>query len=511
MNNVIKIAALLCAVMLVGCGGGGGGSGGGTASTNPTTEGDTAMTPPTDTTDDGTTMMPTEGDPVTMDPVVPDPVVPDPVVPDPVIPDPVAPPPSTTSGGIPNSRIPAAGTGTKEAYYMASCRLSATQDCYTDSATGAVTSVKDFDDSVYPEGVSAGYRRIEGPVDGDPSLIVPNPPQDVRDAWRDGWTGQGVNLLIIDSFGGPEGPTSRFDERGTHGYTVGMAALEIVPFAAFGALEAGISSAGGGTDRDYRDTYIAPEFDIASAPTFRIDVINMSFGLVPEDRAPTSSEVTSVVTELRTSELYADLTGGLGSGTALLTNSGDAVLVKAAGNDDGTDASWYLDNAALVQDSHTGPRSLIVGALDSYARGSTTDENFNVSSDARIDSAYAGADSTMQERFLVEYGGTPYNEKAYLCDEDVDSSERCTNAQELHTFMHYPSIFGTSFAAPRVAGFAALVRHKFPSITGAQTAKILLDTANYEGLSCAPNCRVDIYGQGHVDIADALSPIGKLE
>ena len=73
------------------------------------------------------------------------------------------------------------------------------------------------------------------------------------------------------------------------------------------------------------------------------------------------------------------------------------------------------------------------------------------------------------------------------------------------------SISGTSFSAPRVAGYATLVRHKFPGLSGAQTAKILLDTATYEGLVCHPNCDVEHYGQGRVGILDALSPIGKLK
>lgn len=65
--------------------------------------------------------------------------------------------------------------------------------------------------------------------------------------------------------------------------------------------------------------------------------------------------------------------------------------------------------------------------------------------------------------------------------------------------------------APRVAGLAALVRGKFPNLTRAQSASILLDTANYQGLVCHPDCPLNIYGQGRGDIANAVSPIGKLQ
>ena len=116
----------------------------------------------------------------------------------------------------------------------------------------------------------------------------------------------------------------------------------------------------------------------------------------------------------------------------------------------------------------------------------------------------------MQQRFLVEYGGTSYRETAFLCDEP--NRAFCESFQVLDV-----DAGGTSFAVPRVSGFAALVRGKFPGLSGGQTAKILLDTATTQGLACHQsgqkdhqNCGIEIYGQGRVDIGSALSPIGKL-
>ena len=65
---------------------------------------------------------------------------------------------------------------------------------------------------------------------------------------------------------------------------------------------------------------------------------------------------------------------------------------------------------------------------------------------------------------------------------------------------------GTSFAAPRVAGAAALVKQKFPSLTSAQIKQVLLQTADDLG-----STGVDaIYGHGKLNVMNALSPQGKV-
>jgi hypothetical protein len=65
---------------------------------------------------------------------------------------------------------------------------------------------------------------------------------------------------------------------------------------------------------------------------------------------------------------------------------------------------------------------------------------------------------------------------------------------------------GNSFAAPRVAGAGALVRHKFPNLSGSQTATVILNTADDLG-----DTGVDsVYGHGKLNIGKALAPVGNL-
>ena len=145
-----------------------------------------------------------------MPPVVDEPNVP-PVVDEPNMPPVVDEP---NSGGIPDSLIPNAGLGSKDPYYM------------PDGGFGGDVLLSTS--SEYPTGIPAFGKRIVGPTIGDWTLVVPNAPLDVRTAWNDGWTGLDVNILIADSFG-----TVGRDDGGTHGYTVGMSALEIARSANF--------------------------------------------------------------------------------------------------------------------------------------------------------------------------------------------------------------------------------------------------------------------------------------
>ena len=139
-------------------------------------------------------------------------------------------------------------------------------------------------------------------------------------------------------------------------------------------------------------------------------------------------------------------------------------------------------------------RLLIVGALTGIG---TTAAPVTIATYSNT----AGTDSVVQSRFLTESGKSPFaaNTDAYN-GAVLQSASNDGNSGNV----------GTSYAAPRVAGYAAIVRQKFPNLTGANTADILLAAARYDTLTCYPNCDKAIYGQGEASLSRALAPVGYL-
>lgn len=149
--------------------------------------------------------------------------------------------------------------------------------------------------------------------------------------------------------------------------------------------------------------------------------------------------------------------------------NGAAVVVKAAGNDavavgasNRAGNTDYL-NVALIGTSST----IFVGALD---RNGTIDQKANLAGYSN----FAGADPAVQSRFLT-----------------VGVRGDLTG------------LYGTSFAAPVVSGYAAVLGSKFTAATPVQISNRLLETARTDtikGFSAA------VHGKGEASIARALAP-----
>lgn len=149
--------------------------------------------------------------------------------------------------------------------------------------------------------------------------------------------------------------------------------------------------------------------------------------------------------------------------------SGNALVVKAAGNDGvavGTATAFgdqdYLSSALI------GLRSAIfVGALDR-----------NGSVDAPASMAWysntAGSDLRVQNQFLTV---------------GVDSGAM--------------GLAGTSFAAPVISGYGAILHSKFRTATPTQIANRLLDTARTDTVT---NYDPSVYGRGEASLTRALAP-----
>lgn len=151
----------------------------------------------------------------------------------------------------------------------------------------------------------------------------------------------------------------------------------------------------------------------------------------------------------------------------------DIVFVKAAGNTSCTINLNNCDpsNSVFYNSPQYKAKSIIVGAL-TQAGGSIA--------------SYSNKAGTYADIFLVADGRGIYDSTTGTYD------------------------MGTSFAAPRVAGYAAILRQKFANLNAEKSASILLDTARYDTLTCHPNCNPAIYGKGEASLSRALAPVGRL-
>ncbi len=159
------------------------------------------------------------------------------------------------------------------------------------------------------------------------------------------------------------------------------------------------------------------------------------------------------------------------------------VIVVAAGNDgdsteDGIDPD-QPDPFASGLLAAGGANVIIVGSIDD-ANGISDFSN-------RAGSSAASYLSARGERICCVY---------------EDGELQITTNEDGERFVTLFS--GTSFAAPQVAGAAALLAQAFPNLTGDEIVEILLDSARDVGAAGADST----FGRGVLDIARAVAPSG---
>ena len=152
-------------------------------------------------------------------------------------------------------------------------------------------------------------------------------------------------------------------------------------------------------------------------------------------------------------------------------HSGRALVVKAAGNDYGT-AIGEANSAGkfdyLNRDLIGGQSMIFVGALSSNG---SVDQKASIASYSNI----AGNNAIVQDQFLV-VGVEGYR----------------------------TGLYGTSFAAPIVTGYAAIISSKFSKADASSIANHLLDTARTDTINGYSEA---IHGQGEASLSRALAPI----
>lgn len=184
-------------------------------------------------------------------------------------------------------------------------------------------------------------------------------------------------------------------------------------------------------------------------------VINLSLGSQIKTTGRTFSEIMAEVEK-----------------TPLPTNI-SSVIVVAAGNGGAPCASSDLNgcNAIAVAaafQKETRESTIIAGALE----GSGSSENI---------ATYSTRAGILADRFLLASGNTGYS-----------------------------GVVGTSYAAPRITGAAAVLKHRYPSLTAKEIASALLLSANKDINNDGVNDFTGVhpvYGHGKLDLNRALNLI----
>ncbi len=312
---------------------------------------------------------------------------------------------------------------------------------------------------------------------------ISRPAEDVISAWRDGWTGKDINVLIEDSL------------TVQHGVITGLLAYRYAPGANF----YGFNIVGNSLATNVFFNQLNSSQSGVYGSNIKLGVVNQSYtanitDLVRRDQfqgAWTPNELVQARIDYagsQASTINRMKDEGL-SGQLTQFKFSEAVITKAAGNDSIL-AEYEPLNWFLAKDSNINSRLLIVGALNQAG-------SVNTPSTLATYSNTAGTDTDVRSRFLVASGTTPfYSGQVAIGGNAVNQGD------------------GTSYAAPRVAGYVAIVRSKFPNLNASNTASILLDTARYDTLTCyksAAGCDPAIYGKGEASLSRALAPVGKLK
>jgi hypothetical protein len=258
-----------------------------------------------------------------------------------------------------------------------------------------------------------------------------------------GWTGKDKTITVMDS--------DTFDQSSWHGRYVS----DIARFVAPGAS---------------RNEYVLSDVLIDSSKniaTIASDIITTSVGYTPSGLASNGATASAM------DDLVRDMEGS------------DALVTIAAQH-----SNWTNGTKGGVSGRGGFPTcpdsgTMTVANCNNWAIDNLDSSNViyvgEVNSSNNIPDWSNQAGSTHKNQFIVT------------------SSDEITTASD-------GDPTGNSFAAPRVAGAGALVRHKFPNLSGSQTATVILNTADDLG-----DTGVDsVYGHGKLNIGKALAPVGNL-
>jgi Subtilase family len=277
---------------------------------------------------------------------------------------------------------------------------------------------------------------------------------EVNDAWVGKYKGTGAKIFVVDDHAGRHGfSMGNLNEgltsvSGSHGYWTALESKLVSPSASIAKVDWNMTI-------KFNKSGVWSNNPIKPL-SGKLNVINASFG----SYISPSSDANNVNFGYVLNEVKR------------VTNSNSVLLSKAAGND-GVDMGATVSNrggnvdgfAKAVKNSNS---VLFVGALD---KNGTVDNQASITSYSNRASSDAG-----------------FNSKYLMVG--VETSKT--------------GLAGTSFAAPIISSYAAIVNSKFKTANPTQVANQLLNTARTDTIK---DYNVNVHGRGEASLTRALAPV----
>ncbi len=376
---------------------------------------------------------------------------------------------------------------------------------------------------------------------GDLNTFKTSP--DVAAAYNEGWTGLGRSVVHFGSFassrtGGPNPSSNLADDIRFNDGKYGVANM-VALFNSMGtfmsdySFDTGIVGYGNTPENISNNTLSQFNYpaDLSSLTSnensfnknrlgnkYYFDVVTLNEEELSKNAgsgtgiAPINQQIVDILSDTTTTPFKNAANSPTSSSTSVPVTFSDAVIVSGAGllsNDSPDLTSRLLASTALLD------QTIFVGALQSFGtagpssgKGGTgilyTGSNGSGSATrGSLHNALASINlSTMESRFLVASGASGTTLYDPITGKPL-ASQTDNNGYDV-------GAINTVNAAALVGAYAAIIRQKFPNLTAANTADILLSTARYDTLSCSPTCDKSIYGQGEASLSRALAPVGYL-
>ncbi len=277
---------------------------------------------------------------------------------------------------------------------------------------------------------------------------------EVNDAWVAKYKGTGAKIFVVDDHAGRNGfSMGNLNEgltsvSGSHGYWTALESKLVSPSASIGKVDWGMTI-------KFNKLGVWSNNPIKPLAG-KLNIINASFGTyISPSTNPDNVNFGYVLNEVKR-----------------VSNAGTVLLSKAAGND-GVDMGGTVSARGGNVDGFAlgvknAPAVIFVGALD---RNGKVDNQASITSYSNRASSDAG-----------------FNSKYLMVG--VETSKT--------------GLAGTSFAAPIVSSYAAIVNSKFKTANPTQVANQLLNTARTDTIE---DYNVNVHGRGEASLSRALAPV----